>query len=90
MRLGQSRPNPADGELSIGFTLPRAGVARLRVLDVAGRLVATLVNGSLPAGPHTARWDGTTVAGAAAAPGVYLYELRSGGERITRRLVLTR
>ena len=43
----------------------------LRVYDVAGRLVSTLVNQELPAGPQTATWDGRDDGGQKVAAGVY-------------------
>ena len=85
--LGQSRPNPARGEVEIPFVLPRPARVTLRIYDPAGRAVRTVLDGVLPAGSHAPRWDGRTSRGGKAAPGVYLYELRAEGHRATRRLV---
>jgi hypothetical protein len=86
-QLASSRPNPARGEAAIPFELARDGAVELRIYDVAGRVVKTLVNGELPAGPHEARWDGTTDRGGRASPGTYFYQLRSGEDRASRTLI---
>lgn len=88
--LAQSRPNPAREALAIPFSIARPGSVTLRVYDLSGRLVATLLDGPLPAGDHLARWDGTRGDGGSAPPGEYSYELRASGERVQRRLILLR
>ena len=86
--LAPAYPNPSRSAVSIGFALPRAGEATLRVYDVSGRLVRTLLQGSLPAGSQSVRWDRRSSSGALAPPGVYFYELRVDGQRLARRIVL--
>jgi len=88
LTLAENRPNPFNPSTTIAFALPQPGRASLRVYDMKGRLVKTLVDESLPAGGHSAAWDGSDVSGGNAASGVYLYELRAGGERLTRRMLL--
>ena len=83
--LGQARPNPASGSSLISFALERGGPASLKVYDLSGRLVSTLVNGSLPAGSHEVRFDGRGLPG-----GVYFYRLEAGNQSATRKLVLVR
>ena len=64
------------------------GLARVRVFDLAGRHVATLLDGSVEAGERELIWDGLDVAGHPVASGVYLARAEAGGEVATRRLVL--
>ncbi|RMG29254.1 MAG: hypothetical protein D6732_17785, partial [Methanobacteriota archaeon] len=52
-------PNPFNPVTTIEFSLPHAARITLHVYDIAGRKVKTLVNGNLPAGNHTVKWDGT-------------------------------
>jgi choice-of-anchor C domain-containing protein len=80
-------PNPARGGIRLEYTLPRAMSARLSVFDLAGREVAVLAAGPLPAGLHEATWDGAA-GRSPAAPGVYLVLLRTDERRIARRVVL--
>jgi flagellar basal-body rod modification protein FlgD len=63
---------------------------RLRILDLAGRTVRTLADGSLAAGTHTVHWDGRDGDGRAVPPGVYRQSLETAGERVTRLLVRLR
>ena len=80
------RPNPSVGEpLRVAFTLPDAAPARLDLLDVAGRRVATREVGSLGGGRHAV----DLTAGAPLAPGLYLVRLTQGASvRVTRVVVL--
>ena len=61
----------------------------LRVYDVTGRRVASLMDANLPVGVHSVSWDGRGTNGLRLASGVYLYELSMGRDRVTRRLILT-
>ena len=92
LQLSQSWPNPAAGTANIAFSLPSASSkATLSLYDVRGRLVRTLVDGSLPAGEHSFAWNGRSDAGTAARAGVYFYRLEvqlSGKREVrTNRLV---
>jgi hypothetical protein len=71
------RPNPSGGPVELSWTLPAATRTRLRVYDVTGRLVTTLVDGPLPAGRHHAVWSGRTRGGRPAAAGVYFARLEA-------------
>jgi len=83
-------PNPARAAAQVSFALPVASTVDVRVSDVTGRHVRTLLAGRLPAGSHAARWDGRDDRGAEVAAGVYLVSLRRGAEVRTTRLVRTR
>ena len=83
--LSGTRPNPARGNrLSVEFVLAVAQPARLDLLDVTGRLVATRDAGVLGIGRHTL----DLAAGHAIAPGIYLVRLTQGRERRTVRAVV--
>jgi len=88
--LLQNHPNPFNPQTEISFALDRAGPARLAIFDVQGRLVRTLVDGSLPAGPHAVVWDGRSDAGRQAASGTYFYRLRSGDQEFTRKMTMVK
>lgn len=81
--LGANRPNPFRTGTTIEFALPKAGKASLKVYNVLGQAVATLVEGNLPAGPHRASWNAKGVAN-----GIYLYRLEANGQRLTRKLAV--
>lgn len=88
--LSQNRPNPFSPRTEIRFQLPRTGRATLAIYDVAGRLVSTLVDGELAAGPHVVTWDGLDRERNAASSGIYFYRLMSGEESSIRRMQLLR
>ena len=90
LALAPSRPNPFRVSSRISFTLPRPGRATLCIFDASGRVVRTVVDGLLAAGPHEAIWDGRNERGEAAAVGVYFCRLDAMGERRTHKLVLAR
>jgi len=85
LALDEPYPNPADNSVSIAYTLPEAQRVSLSVYDLAGRRVAVLSEGELPAGRHEVAWDC-----AAAAAGVYLLRLETQGAALSRRVVLGR
>jgi hypothetical protein len=80
-------PNPFAGATRLAFVLPRDGEVDLRVFDVAGREVATLRRGPLPAGTHVAGWDGRDGGGRAVPAGVYLVRCALDGTAATGRVV---
>ena len=88
--LQQSRPNPFSGSATFAFATARTGEVRIRVYDVAGRVVAEPFSGTLGAGAHTVTWKGTGRTGRRLAPGRYVYEVRSGGEARTGQMVMLR
>jgi hypothetical protein len=90
LRFGfqRARPNPFTGDTQVDFALPSPATVRLRVLDLAGRLVRTLdAPARFDAGPHTVAWDGRDRAGRQAPPGEYLVQLESGAARSVMRIV---
>ncbi len=89
--LQPAQPNPFNPSTRLTFTLPAAGAARLRVYDLGGRLVRTLVDeSSLAAGSHVATWDGRDDGGRAAAAGIYVGRLDANGQTASRRMVLVK
>ena len=85
------RPNPLNPGTSIEFGLPGpGGPVSVRVYDISGRLVRTLVEGSLPGGRHTAYWDGKDESGSDVASGVYFYALRAPGLEARGKAVVLR
>lgn len=88
--LGQNTPNPFFGQTSIRYVVPRDMTVSLRVYDISGRLVRTLVNGRVSAGATTVAWDGRDGGGERVSAGVYLYRLDSGMEASSRKGVVLR
>ena len=88
LTLRPNVPNPFNPVTRIPFALGQDGPVSLRVFDVAGRLVATLLDRSLPAGEHVVTWRGQDDRGALVSSGVYFYRLRSQEGTLSRSMVL--
>lgn len=88
--LFQNQPNPFSPATWIAFDLPLDGRAELRIYDVSGRLIRTLMDEKRPAGPHSVRWDGRDETGRAVASGVYFYSLTAPGVDENRRMILVK
>jgi subtilisin family serine protease len=89
--LQPAQPNPFNPSTRLSFDLPEASAARLRMYDLSGRLVRTLVDeATLAPGRHEATWDGRDDAGRAVAAGVYLGRLEAAGQQASQRVVLVK
>src|SRR5262249_2604062 len=83
-------PNPTRGALSFAVAIPRSSRVSLTVHDVAGRLVARVPDGPLPAGEHPFRLDGRRAGGRRLESGCYCSRLAAGDVRETRAVTLIR
>jgi hypothetical protein len=81
--LSQNFPNPFNPSTNIEFTLPKAAQVQLKVYNVLGQEVATLVNGFVTAGPHSVNFNASNL-----ATGVYLYKIVAGDYLSTRKMLL--
>jgi hypothetical protein len=88
--LQASEPNPFRESTTFRFHNPTRGLVKLRVFDVSGRVVRTILEGSVEAGSHVATWDGRDDASGKVASGVYLYRLEAAGKTLTRKAVFLR
>ena len=84
------RGNPFHDEARMAYSVPEAGRAVVAVYDVAGRLLATLVDQEVSAGPHEIVWDGRANDGSRAAAGVYFVRLEAGGREAEAKMLLVR
>ncbi len=89
-RLGMSSPNPFTREALVPFAIARQGRVSIRVFDLSGRLVRTLIDESLPAGNYHTRWDGRSSRGEPASSGRYFCRLQSAGVSLSRPMLLVR
>lgn len=83
--LEQNYPNPFNPSTTIGFKIRDYGFVTLKVYDVLGREVATLVKEEKKPGTYEVTWDATAV-----PSGTYLYRLTTGTGSQTRKLLLIR
>lgn len=88
--LDQNYPNPFNPGTWIRFSLSQKASTLLRVYDIGGREVRTILDGPLDGGIHAIRWDGRDNNSFPVASGVYFYRLRSGSHVSTKKMVLLR
>jgi DNA-binding beta-propeller fold protein YncE len=81
--LAQNFPNPFNPSTEIQFTVPKAGFTTLKVYDILGRTVATLVNEDMNPGTFKVTLDGKNL-----SSGTYIYTLQAGDARITKKMML--
>ncbi len=82
--------NPVATTASLHFNLPQPGAVRLALLDASGRVVRTLVDGALTAGPHAASWNTRDDAGRPLPSGLYFARLETDRQSLLQRLVVVR
>jgi hypothetical protein len=83
-------PNPFGRAGLVEYTLPTRARVQLRVIDVSGRVVRTILNREESAGEHQVMWDGLDDRGAAAGAGVYFMRLQAGPNQASIKCILLR
>lgn len=78
-----TRPNPTRGLANVEFSLPKSGTVSLKVYDISGKLISTLVDGRLEAGSYISKFETKT-------SGVYLARLETKETSLVRRIVVAR
>jgi len=85
LTLHSAYPNPFNPSTTISFNLPSKSYVLLKVFDIMGREVTTLINEELTAGNYHRQWDASNV-----SSGVYFYRLQCGSFIQTKKLILLR
>lgn len=86
-----SHPNPFRGTTSIHYAVPAGGgEVTLRIIDVNGRLVRTVVTGREQAGHRTVEWDGRDERGSELPPGIYFSRMSAPGFEATGKITIAR
>jgi hypothetical protein len=88
--LKQNFPNPFNPTTTIKFGLRSKSNVSIKIYDVAGRLVKTLVNETRDAGRYEVTWDGTNNHNSTVASGVYFYKMNTNEFEQTKKMVLLR
>jgi hypothetical protein len=88
--LEPNQPNPFNPSTEIMFETSSRGEVTVRIYDVAGKLVATLLDETMDAGRHRIAWNGKDRSGADVSSGVYIVEIRALGQRDARKMALIR
>jgi hypothetical protein len=85
-----SYPNPLSSSTTISYTLPQSEKVVLRIFDLNGTLVKTLIDARMQAGTHQLIWDAGEEKGNAVSPGIYLLRMQAGDFSETEKLVIVK
>lgn len=88
VKLYQNSPNPFNPITSIRFVVPEKSNVKLRIYDVSGKLIRTLMDGEMGPDFYETFWDGTDEGGRKLSSGVYFCRLTAGSSTITKKMVL--
>jgi hypothetical protein len=83
--LNQNYPNPFNPTTSITYSLPQSAVVSLKIYDITGKYITTLVDGVTSAGIHTVTFDAGSL-----SSGMYVYTLETDGYRQSRQMMLVK
>ncbi|RKZ19790.1 hypothetical protein DRQ50_01380, partial [bacterium] len=83
-------PNPFNPTTTIKYVAPRNGEMSLKVYNVRGELVRTLINGTVAQGEDSIDWNGKDDRGSRVASGVYFYEVRMGNDVMVNKMALVK
>jgi flagellar hook assembly protein FlgD len=86
--LSQNYPNPFNSQTTIRFTLQQPGHVILKIYDITGRLVQTVVDEHKASGEHSLMWNGMDASGRTVSSGVYFYRIDTNGGHDTKPMIL--
>lgn len=86
--LEQNYPNPFNPETVISFSLPKAGNVKIKIYDVLGNEIRTLIDEERLAGKHNIYWNSTDNFGKRVSSGVYFYTIIADNFTQTKKMVL--
>jgi hypothetical protein len=89
-KLYQNFPNPFNPNTEICFDLPEAVRVELKVFNILGQEVASLMDQVKPAGTYRILWDSKSLAGAPVASGMYVYQIKAGKFTDAKKMLLIR
>ena len=87
-KLVRNTPNPFNPVTTVGYHLPSESRVTIRVFDVTGRVVTTLVDGVVEPGRHTVVWNGTNEHGESVGSGVYFCTMETPEYRGSHKMML--
>lgn len=86
--LFQNYPNPFNPETTIRYQLGRASEVSLKIFNILGQEIKTLINEERLAGSYAITWDGKDNLGRQAASGIYIFRLTAGDVKMSKRMLL--
>ncbi|RPI15240.1 MAG: T9SS C-terminal target domain-containing protein [Ignavibacteriae bacterium] len=84
-KLAQNYPNPFNPSINISFELPKNTELKLKIFDIIGNGISTVIDSRLEKGTYNIKWDGSNY-----ASGVYFYKLIIADFEMTKKMILTK
>jgi len=88
--ISQNYPNPFNPETRFQYNIPVDGVVSIKVYDILGKKIKTLVNQWKSAGVHNEIWNGQNDNNQVVSSGVYFYQVKVGDEQIIKKMILSK
>ncbi|NHZ84786.1 MAG: T9SS type A sorting domain-containing protein [Planctomycetia bacterium] len=85
--LHQNYPNPFNATTTIRYDIPERSIVSIKIYDILGREVATLVHNTMSAGFHELRWDGKDIQGIPVSTGMYIYKFTANSKVSKKQFV---
>lgn len=89
-RLYQNYPNPFNPTTNIRYQLPKPSEVVLKIFNILGQEVRTVVYEKQSAGVKTVKWDGKNNSGQKVSTGIYIYRLQAGNKILSKKMLLLR
>jgi flagellar hook assembly protein FlgD len=86
--VSQNYPNPFNPSTVINYSVPDAQFVTIRVYNMLGQEIATLVNEEVEAGIYNVTWNGVDNSGIKVATGTYIYRVVAGSNVATKKMIL--
>jgi len=86
--LIQNYPNPFNPVTAIQFSVPKDSYVNLKIFNILGKEVATLISGDVSAGYHKVIWNGRDKTGKPLSSGMYFSRMESGSFSVVKKMVL--
>jgi flagellar hook assembly protein FlgD len=83
-------PNPFNPTTTIAYSVPETGMTSVKVFNLKGQMINTLVNKEVAAGSQSITWNGKDASGNAVASGLYFVRVENSGKAVTRKMLLSK
>ena len=88
--ISQNYPNPFNPETTLQYSIPTDGLVSIKVYDILGNKIKTLIEQWKSAGAHTEMWNGQNDNSQAVSSGVYFYQIKVGDKQVTKKMIFAK
>ena len=88
--ISQNYPNPFNPETTLQYNIPADGLVSIKVYDILGNKIKTLIEHWKSAGAHTEMWNGQNDNSQVVSSGVYFYQIKAGDKQVTKKMIFAK